>query len=222
MTTGFKTINEGGREYLWPADDIDAMSVVFRQVADADYAIKHCKRMRVCIQAGGNCGVWPNYLARFFQYVYTFEPEPSNFRCLVTNRESGNIFASQSAIGISKTLVGIDFPEGVRNYGACRTVPGGSIPTIRVDDLELTEVDLIQLDIEGSEPNALAGMFRIIQRDHPVIMVEDKGLSTFYGYPENWSTEQLNGHLKYFPDGYRFVQRINRDNIFVFEDGNHA
>jgi hypothetical protein len=33
-------------------------------------------RKQVCFQAGGHVGVWPMKLAKFFNHVFTFEPDP--------------------------------------------------------------------------------------------------------------------------------------------------
>lgn len=207
MQTGFKTVNG----YKWPEKDTDCAAVTFNNVIDLEQALRHTVGRRVAVQAGGNTGVWPNFLSRHFDLVYTFEPEPDNFHCLVSNREGRNIIAMQAALGNKKGGIAVGFPEGEKNYGACNIAGTGDIPLIRFDDLAVGAVDLVQLDVEGFEVEAILGMWRTILTYHPVLMIEDKGLTVPYGYPEGWPNQMLPGH-------YKFVQRVNRDSIFVWRD----
>jgi hypothetical protein len=48
----------------------------------------------------------------------------------------------------------------------------GPIPTMRIDDLALPRCDLIYLDVEGEELNALKGAMETIERCKPVIVYE--------------------------------------------------
>src|SRR3954463_5592306 len=73
------------RGLLWPADDRDCAAVVFDTAPDLVRAMEACKGFDLCIQAGGNCGTWPRYLAERFGAVYTFEPDPANFTALAFN-----------------------------------------------------------------------------------------------------------------------------------------
>ena len=61
--------------------------------------------------------------------------------------------------------------------GATRILPHmeGLIEVTSLDSCKIPKVDLIQLDIEGYEPLALLGATETIQRDHPVLMIEEKG-----------------------------------------------
>jgi FkbM family methyltransferase len=47
-----------------------------------------------------------------------------------------------------------------------------TVPTIGLDSLRLTRVDLIKLDVEGMEMEALAGAQAIIAKYHPILIVE--------------------------------------------------
>ena len=54
------------------------------------------------------------------------------------------------------------------------TMAARTVPTVRLDDLgpALGCVDLLKIDVQGSEPRVLAGAARLITRDRPVIVVE--------------------------------------------------
>lgn len=195
------------RGFRWPECDQDCMAVVFDRVQDLTIALRWCLGMGVVVQAGGAQGVWPKHLAALFDTVYTFEPEPLNFECLAYNCPEAHIHKFQAALGDRRKPVSLTYPEGVRNMGAVAVKGDGDIPVIRIDDLALNRCDFIQLDIEGYEPEALKGATATISRFSPVVMVEDKGLSTRYGYKSGWSAA--------FLEGYEVKGTINRDVLLV-------
>lgn len=204
--SGYATRLEKG--FIWPADDIGCAAVVFKTLSDLDAALNACGRKRVAIQAGGNAGVWPKHLAGIFDTVYTFEPDPLNFWCLAQNCPEPNIIKMQAALGCERGLIGLSREQG--NSGAHYVIQGGAIPTLRIDDLGLTACDLICLDIEGSEMNALTGGIATILAHKPVIHIEDKGLSMKYGTERGevvrWLIDQVD---------YKVIARPNNDVILV-------
>jgi FkbM family methyltransferase len=209
LPPGIKLVND----LWWPITDVDSMAVTFTEVRNLDHALAHCKQMRIAIQAGGNAGVWPLYLAKHFERVHTFEPEPMTFKCLAHNvMNTPNVFAHHAALGASNSGTRLEYPEGARNMGAvCIGRGDGAIKMVRLDSfLDLDAVDLIQLDIEGYEPNVIVGATKVIKHCKPVIMVEDKGLSVRYGMPANWSVEDLSKHFNYTMAG-----KVENDVIFI-------
>jgi len=115
--------------------------------------------------------------------VFAFEPEPMNYHLLVNNIELNgyvNIRAVRKAIG---SLVGSSalFLSGADNgqHSLFRLGPPeqGDI-SVEVTTLDAfleaegwPRVDLIKIDIEGGETNALDGMQRFLQRADPVKLV---------------------------------------------------
>lgn len=196
------------RGLLWPTDDVGCAKVTFDGVSDLDVAYRHCVGFDVAVQAGGNCGVWPAAMGKVFKTVYTFEPDPVNFRCLCANASAENIFKFNAALGRTHEMIGLHRrPE---NVGAHQVDGPGNIPTLRVDDLGLRRCDLIYLDIEGYELRALHGAQATIGLCQPVVVIEDKGCSERYGVQkgetEAWLTERY---------GYRVAERVNRDVVLV-------
>jgi len=204
--TGFTRVND----LLWPAYDKECARAVFSTQGDMMLAVDRCKQRRVAVQAGGNCGVWPLELAKLFEQVYTFEPDPMNFTALAVNTASvPNIVKMQAALGDKAALVGIRFDEP-ENCGCGRIHFGGNVPTLRIDDMVLPGVDLICLDVEGRELAALQGATNTIRAHRPVILFEDKGLSSHYGVARGMVAKWLED-----THDYRVVASVRRDFICV-------
>lgn len=186
--------------YFWPETDRHARKAIFSQVRDAERALKYCKNFNTVVQAGGNCGVWANYLRDRFDEVYSIEPDWQNYLCLLKNTK--DVKTIWAALGCGPGFVGMEVDPS--NIGAHQVSGKGRIPVITIDELALTACDLICLDIEGMEPEALKGAKETIARFKPILMVEDKGLSDRYGFRSGWS--------EHF-EGYDVAERIHRDVI---------
>lgn len=195
------------RDMLWPATDFGAAAVLFNDAKGIERVVKHCIGRDVVVQAGGNCGIWPRDLSVLFRLVYTFEPDPMNFRCLCANAPAENVIKFNAALGDAHEAVGMMFRPD--NVGAHRVAGAGSIPTLRIDDLALPVCDLIYLDIEGYELKAIKGARETIARCRPVVVVEDKGLSQHYGTAQGEVVIELKAM------GYRVAERLQHDVVMV-------
>ena len=198
--------------FYWPDSDVECHPVILNQVKDIENVLKYVEKHDMCIQAGGNVGVWPKNLAEVFKTVMTFEPHPENFECLLKNCPEKNIIAHNNALSDVFEYISVKSPnrEHDFNCGAYQVFPKGDISTFRIDDLDLHACDLIYLDIEGYELKALKGAIETIKMYHPVIAFEDKELPLMYGKlvgdVEKW--------LEYL--GYEVVERIHRDVICAY------
>lgn len=192
------------RGLLWPATDVGAAAVLFSQAGDIQGVCRYVKKFDVVVQAGGNCGLWPRELGKRFSTVYTFEPDPVNFRCLCANSPDEHIFKFNAALGYERGPVSLNLRPD--NVGA-HTVSGtGNIPVMRIDDLALRECDLIYLDVEGFEERVLLGAAETLAVHRPVVVVEDKGAGgSVKGELLQWLGAK----------GYKAVDRFNHDFVLV-------
>lgn len=177
---------------------------------DAEHALAHCKRRRATIQAGGHIGTWPVMLSGLFDQVFTFEPERDNFTALVANlaeRSTGNVFPARGVLGHRRRPVGLR--KSAKSTGQHRVGEGERVPTFRIDDLGLNDVDAIFLDVEGFEIPALRGAERTIASSRPVIMAEENRRALDHGFAIGDLERLLSGW------GYRKVAAVNEDLIFA-------
>lgn len=197
------------RGFLWPAGDTECAAVVFDTAVDLEHALPHVRDFSLCVQAGGNCGIWPRWLAERFGLILTFEPDHANFTALAANtHDKPNVVRMQAALGHTPKLIGLSREAG--NCGAHFVSGGGNVPTLRIDDLALPACGLICLDIEGAELDALKGATHTIAKHRPVIVIEDKGLSERFGHKQGDAERWLGKGF-----GYRVVARPHRDVVLI-------
>ena len=145
---------------------------------DFDKAIEiirpNLRNNRIAIQSGGYFGFWSIGLSKYFAEVHTFEPEKTNYKCLRKNTSDiNNIYTYNYALSSERKMVNMKTDEE-RNAGAFYITEGDEVQSIKIDDIGLKDVDLIYLDIEGSEYDALKGAEMTIDEYHPIIGVEKK------------------------------------------------
>ena len=202
-------------EWYWPKDDTFCYQHIItkKRFQDADVPVAACKQRRVVIQAGGNVGVWAKNLSSQFDTVYTFEPDPINFVALTVNTEKcSNVISRQAGLGARAGRTGLHVVHP-NNMGAHYLAGDGDIEVVTIDGLNLPVCDLIILDIEGAELDALKGGIETLLRCRPVVSIELKRLTERYGYSKadvvNWLAEKAK---------YRRAGKINRDVVFIPEE----
>lgn len=195
--------------WLWPKGDQYTWRTVAHELGEVPDIVERLANHRVCIQAGGNGGLWPNALAEHFERVYTFEPDPILFRCLVHNVDHENVVWTNAAVGAERGFIGIDRWMGEVNPGANRVKAGGHVPMVVIDDYGFENVDLIQLDIEGYELNALKGAADTLARCRPAVVIELRNHSHHFGTTDDAIREWLG------EQGYHKAARLNSDELWL-------
>jgi FkbM family methyltransferase len=195
----------------WAVPDADqcCIQAALAEVPDLGASLDLCREFRTAIQAGGNVGVYPVALAQKFKRVYTVEPDAANYEALALNTDSHpRIVIRRAAFGKDHGKAAIDqiSPD---NIGAHQIKDGNEFDVLPIDSLGVTDCDLLQLDVEGSEHLAILGAISIIEASWPVITLELKGLGERYGYTDE-DTINLLADM-----GYKIADRVNRDVIFT-------
>lgn len=153
-------------------------------------AYPYVTRWGVAVDGGAHVGTWTRELCRRFEAVHAFEPEPSNFDCLVANT-GGQAHLYRDALGAAPGEVGLA-PGG--NSGCWHLVRGTGTRVITLDSLTLPTLDLLKLDLEGAELYALQGAESTLRATRPVVIIERNGLSqVHYGLPDEAAGDFLRG-----------------------------
>lgn len=182
--------------------------LVNRDCVDSRIATSLCRRVDVCVQAGGHAGFWPLELSRSFKNVRTFEPEPALFECLARNMAAwpkgtrDRVIAERKAIG---SFIGEVSMRPHCSAGSWSVTADGTVlvPQVTIDSLNLGRCDAIFLDIEGYEVEALKGAGRTIEKFRPILHVEML----------ERSADGIREHLARLK--YRKHVRIHKDEIYV-------
>ena len=195
----------------WAVPDADqcCIQAALAEVCDLGASLDLCKQFRTAIQAGGNLGVYPMALSQKFDRVYTVEPDAANFEALAINTvNQPRVVIRRAAFGQDHSKAAIDqiYPN---NAGAHQIKEGAEFDVLPIDSLGVTDCDLLQLDVEGSEHQAILGAIATIEASWPVITLELKGLGERYGYTDD-DTINLLASM-----GYEIADRVNRDVIFT-------
>ena len=133
------------------------------------------------LDIGANIG---HYTKRFSELVgasgrvLAFEPVPDTFTLLTANARlfaHANVSLFNAAVSDRLDLCGMTVPNfdtGLRNYYEARLADASesafSVLTIPIE----ARVALVKIDAEDHEAAVLAGMSRLLERYHPVLIVE--------------------------------------------------
>jgi FkbM family methyltransferase len=120
--------------------------------------------------------------------VIAIEPVPDTFALLAANTRSfphANVTLLNAAVSDRTTVVGMKIPsfaQGLPNYYQAQISEesaGLTVLGIPLDALGLTaRLKLVKMDVEGHELPALKGMRTMLERDHPVLLVETSSDTT--------------------------------------------
>ncbi len=146
-----------------------------------------CSRFRTAVDVGANHGYYAYRMAQFFEQVYAFEANARadfdlwHVRCArlqvfpygLSDRAEETtlrlpIYRGRPLVGWASSVERLlPFAEGFIEVPARLE---------RLDDQPFVQqraVDLIKIDVEGAELAVLEGGRRVIERDKPVLIIED-------------------------------------------------
>ena len=109
--------------------------------------------------------------------VFAFEPNPLMYQCsLQTIRLNNitNVSLYSQAIGESdgRTSLKVIDESGLEMGPRSEIGDGISVKIVKLDTFIVEKIDLIHLDLEGYEFEALKGAKELIERDKPIIVLE--------------------------------------------------
>lgn len=130
------------------------------------------------LDVGGWFGPWTQRLLRVADRVVTIEADPELAALLTRTFPGAQVVHAAASDEVGETTLWS--PKGGAAVGLSSVeepadragLSGARVPRIRLDDLELTDLRFVKMDIEGHELAALRGAEETIRRDLPVIAVE--------------------------------------------------
>ena len=146
---------------------------------------RHVKPGMSVVDIGANIGYFTMLLASLVEpsgLVLAVEPNPENIKLLEASRRVNGfdqVLIVQAAAGRQTGLLALnvshsngmtgELPDDVDAIFAARPVPCFALDAVIPKDRRF---DLIKIDVEGAELNALIGLSATIARDRPVIVSE--------------------------------------------------
>lgn len=197
---------EGVSPWVWPFEDAGAWIGPSEEFAAIrDHVLVHTKQRRLIVTAGGCCGMYPRLWSDSFEIVYTFEPTPISFYCLMQNCPDERIKKFNLALGEyeQKVWLVMDQPGNVgTNRIHMEHDLAIEVDQTTVDSFNLPYCDAIQFDMEGYEPSALMGAMGTIQKFRPVICLETRNVMDA-------------SHVLLSSWGYQVASETRNDTVFV-------
>lgn len=157
------------------------------------------------VDIGSNMGYWSMYMSKFYD-VYSFEPDPENYKCLEYNIRENNI----KNVNIYNKAIS-DSPKKISTFRHTTGLNCGmisvkedsksDIDAITLDSLKLENIKVLKIDTEGHGYFVLCGAIETLISQSPLIIIETNNLeSVIYGLSENIVEDKLNeiGYYKIF------------------------
>jgi FkbM family methyltransferase len=132
------------------------------------------------VDVGAHYGIWSYHLSKPFNHVVAFEPQHQCAR-VIKATALPNVVIHECALSSVEGILPLTVPhiQGQQQRGLAtleqRRLPSGtsiSVPVCTLDSFNLTDIDLIKIDVEGHEDAVLAGATKTLERSHPILVVE--------------------------------------------------
>jgi len=156
------------------------------------FLLRKNRKQITIIDAGANLGAWSipyGKMCEGWGNVLAFEPQERIFYALAGNiviNNLTNVRAFNAALGAKNSTIGVPFLDYTKssNFGGLslngendigQNIDQGktySVPLKTIDSLDLKDVGLIKIDVEGMELEVITGAIKTIMKDRPVLIIE--------------------------------------------------
>ena len=147
-------------------------------------AFQYVKRFENAIDVGTWIGDSTVIMSNRFKHIIGFEPSAEVYNCCIENLKARNIDNCKiQQIGLSnksgpqlllnkaKTFSGWISTLELTDKEKTRAI---TVDTCRLDDLKLTDIDFIKIDVDSHEGFLIDGAREFFKNNAPVIMMENK------------------------------------------------
>ncbi len=142
-----------------------------------------CRHDSNAIDVGGNTGMYAYYLSKLARTVHVFEPNPICLAQLEKVRRR-NMVIHDVALSDRRGEAVMRFAPGNEGVGTIeprnqldknpgiKAVVERNVKVCPLDDLNLSEIVFMKIDVEGHEPAVLRGATRLLAAEKPVLLIE--------------------------------------------------
>lgn len=141
-----------------------------------DYCDTQNKKFNTVIDIGAWCGTWAKAIEPYAKKVIAFEPDKTHFECLQRNCTI-NCDPRMEAVGSEDKFISLTVDDFTQ---AKRVDSAGKIKMVTVDSLDIKDVDLIKIDVEGYEMEVIKGAEGTLARTK-FLMIELNNNTKKYG-----------------------------------------
>lgn len=189
---GFMLTDKSGTRLIAPSSDSHISGVLLRynewELHIQDYFRKILQPGSKVLCLGGHIGIHALAISRLVGEkgrVFVFEPNPKTLPFLraniaLNNNPSNLTLYPFAAFSENKN---IDFLQSTRNTGASTALekipnsgaPRATVKALAIDSLKDIEgpIDLLQMDIEGCEDEAVKGMEKLITKSPNMVVIQE-------------------------------------------------
>ena len=172
--------------------------------------IKWCetqtKKFNTIVDVGAWCGTWTSQMQKFAKNVYCFEPNKVHYECLSRNTAMfGHVKTYNQAIGSEDGFIQLSEEESTQNTRVL--LQEGDTKISRLDSLDIDEISMLKIDVEGLEMEVLKGAGDKL-KDIEYLMIELNNNSKRYGS----SNSIIEKHLKHI--GFKQLIKTWPDIVF--------
>jgi len=141
---------------------------------------------QISIDIGANLGLFTHFMSKSSKHVFAFEPNPYPLRNLKHLVEK-NVTVLPIALGNTNGLTEIRIPHHENGWSsngaslASKTEEPGKIIDIqcrKLDSLNLENIGLIKIDVEGFEIEVLKGARETLLKNKPAMIIENETVHT--------------------------------------------
>lgn len=166
-----------------------------------DISLPFVRNFRTAVDVGCRLGEYSRFLHHHFEMTYCFDP--NLWKGFASNVDLKKVVHFNCALG--------DEPGVIQMHGGTHRFVEGkmkTVPVFRLDDFELETVDYIKIDVEGFETKVLEGGIKTVERDRPVIVIEQNDVYLPDEGPlfaKKWLEERGYRHAATCPRGWDYI-----------------
>ncbi|BCU69709.1 FkbM family methyltransferase [Stygiolobus caldivivus] len=131
------------------------------------------KDLKTFVDAGAYIGTYTLRAGKAGAYVYSFEPNPFSYRLLKKNVTDNNLTERVQLYNMALFDKSAEMNFSVSSVGSSLFGSNGTlikVKTITLDSLEISNVDLLKIDVEDAEINVIRGATKTLENTREILI----------------------------------------------------